>query len=65
MERIVIDKIDRNSNIAILEIDGKIITVGTQCLPEEAKEGDILTFSIEDNTKVKSKITNLENRLFK
>lgn len=67
MSRIVVDSIDRKSDIARLEINGEFITVSSTIIPSNAKEGDILKLIIDEDSKdkVKSTVTSLEEKLFR
>lgn len=67
MSRIVVDSIDRKSNIARLEINGEFITVSSTIIPSNAKEGDILKLIIDEDSKdkVKSTVISLEEKLFR
>lgn len=63
MGRIVVDSISKDLNIARIEIDGKIIEISKELLPEGVQEGDILNFIKADNSGVKNRIRQLEERL--
>lgn len=67
MSRIVVDSIDRKSDIARLEINGEFITVSSTIIPSNAKEGDILKLIIDEDSKdnVKSTVISLEEKLFR
>lgn len=67
MSRIVVDSIDRKSDIARLEINGEFITVSSTIIPSNAKEGDILKLIIDEGSKdnVKSTVISLEEKLFR
>ena len=66
MRKIVIDNIDREAEIARLDIDGDILTISTDFIPIAAKPGDVLKFTIDRRqTDIeKSKISELEKKLF-
>ena len=64
--QIIIDRFE--GNIAVVELpNGKIIDCPKELLPENAKEGNIIKISIdEEATKEKlNKVTERMNRLFK
>lgn len=65
MSRIVIDRIDKKNNIAVIEIESSLISISTDLIPENAKEGDVLKLELANNTSIKSRIQLLEEKLYK
>lgn len=67
MGRIVVDRIDKQNDLARLEICENIITVDLDILPMNIKEGDILKLVLDkdDTDSRKRRIEALESKLFK
>ena len=63
--RIVVDAIDKSSGIARLEMGGKLVEVSTELIPDEAIEGTMLKFVVEDPSEVNEYIRNLFNKVTK
>lgn len=60
---IVIDRFE--GNIAVCEMDGRMIDVPRSCIPPEAKEGSALQLVTVDNSADRQRIAKKQNRLFK
>lgn len=61
----IVDRIE--NDIAVVEIGEKTVDIPLFALPENTKEGDVITLNIDENEakKRKDNITNLMNTLFK
>ena len=59
--KIVIDRLDRQAGIVVLEIDGTMISASDTIIPDEAKEGDILSLVVNKEETEKNK-NNIKSR---
>ena len=59
--KIVIDRLDRQAGIVVLEIDGTMVSASDTIIPDEAKEGDILSLVVNKEETEKNK-NNIKSR---
>lgn len=64
MDNIVIDKIDKSSNIARVEFYGVMIEIHFTDLPSDCKEGDVLGLARLSSARSKEVTRKLEQELF-
>lgn len=64
MDNIVIDKIDKSSNIARVEFYGVMIEIPFTDLPSDCKEGDVLGLARLSSARSKEVTRKLEQELF-
>ncbi|MGE5579239.1 MAG: DUF3006 domain-containing protein [Bacillota bacterium] len=64
---LIIDRFE--GNLAVIEYEGKTFTLPRALLPRDAKEGDVLNFTVEvdhDTTEARrTRVKSLEDRLFR